>query len=172
MTEESAKQQLQNSSKSLQQMALALALLVGVGLYVLYPIAILYLALLGAGGAVAWHFAEKKAAYREAQARADSYANICGPVLVSSIHPRETVEEVQARAAEFKQQMELSGNPHWQKIPVIIYPYQPMLYGPGQLSAGWNIYQRTASEQLHNENLRWAESCPQELRALFLSQVS
>lgn len=171
MTDISAKQGLQNGGKSLQQIGLALALLAGIGLYIVYPMAILYIGLVTLGVLVAWHFAEKKAAYREAQARADSFANICGPVLISSIHPLETVDEVQARAIDFKKQLELSGNPHWQKIPILLYPYKPMLYGPGQLTAAWNIYQRTASEHLHNENLRWMDNCPAELRSLFLSQV-
>ena len=118
-----------------------------------------------------WHIAEKLRIRREEQARAWSFANVCGPVLVSSFSPNETVEEVQARAAEWRRQLELSANPYWREIPLVVYPYQPMLFGQGQLSMSWNVYQRMAGEQLHNENLLWAQSCPNELKPIFLSQV-
>lgn len=171
MSNSSANNTPQTSRISLQQIGIAGALLAGIFLYFIYPMAIIFIGIAAVGGAIAWHFAEKKAAYREAQARADAFANICGPVLISSSHPFETVEEVRERADEFKRQLELSRNRYWQAIPVIVYPYQPMLYGPGQLTAAWNIYQRMASEYLHAENIKWAESGPAELRQIFLSQV-
>lgn len=171
MSNLSANKQPQEGRISLQQILIGLAIVVGIALYWLYPMAILYLGIAGAGGLLAWNYAEKKRLFREAQARANSYANICGPVLVASLSPTETVDEVQARAAEFREQLKLSGNPYSTRIPILAYPYQPMLYGPGQLTAAWNIYQRMAAERLHQENLRWAEDCPVEIRGIFLSQV-
>lgn len=125
----------------------------------------------GAAAAGAWHIAEKVREQREAQARAAGFANVCGPVLITSIHPNETVQEVEARATEFRQQLRLCGNAYAEQIPIVCYPYQPMIYGPAQLTAAWNIYQSQAGAQLHAENLRWADACPAPLKPIFLSQV-
>ncbi len=136
-----------------------------------YPQAVLGIAGAGIAAWAAWTAAEKKREAREAQARAASYANICGPVVIASMHPNETVEEVRARAAEFKEELRKSGNAYWNQIPVLAYPYQPMIYGVGQLSAAWNIYQRQAGDYQHTQNQAWANECPDQLKALFLSQV-
>lgn len=135
------------------------------------PEALLFIAVGGVAAWVAWTAAERKREAREAQARAASYANICGPVVVASMHPNETVEEVRARADEFKEELRKSGNAYWNQIPVFAYPYQPMIYGVGQLSAAWNIYQRQAGDYQHTQNQAWANECPDQLKALFLSQV-
>jgi hypothetical protein len=136
-----------------------------------YPQAVLFIAGAGIAAWAAWTAAERKREAREAAARAASYANICGPVVIQSIHPNETVDEVRARAAEFKDQLRISGNAYWNQIPVIAYPYQPMIYGPGQLAVAWNIYQRQAGDFQHTQNQAWANECPEQLRGLFLSQV-
>jgi len=123
-------------------------------------------------GLIVWKVAEGQRTAREEAARAASFANICGPVVVGSIHPGETVDEVAERVADFKHRIAISGNLYADKIPVIAHPYAPMIYGYGQLTAAWNIYLREVGERQHQENIKWAESgCPKELRTLFLSQV-
>lgn len=169
-------QSVQNSHNSLQEspqkIAIAVGLLIVAGLAMWEPIVLGFLAFTIGGAFVAWRLAEQKRLLREAQARASAYANICGPVVVASAHPAETVDEVRARADEFRRQMQLSGNPYWQQIPVIAYPFEPMLFGVGQLTAAWNLYQRLAGEKQHAENLTWAETtCPPQLKAIFLNQV-
>lgn len=115
---------------------------------------------------------ERRQALKEAKARAASYTNCIGPVVVSSIHPLETVEEVQDRADDWKMQLSLSGNPYADKIPVIAMPYNVMLTEHGQLTAGWSIYQRQVGERQHIENIKWYEGkCPAELKGLFASAV-
>lgn len=136
-----------------------------------YPSVLGWLAVIGIAVWATWSAAEKKREAREAAARAAAYANICGPVVIASIHPGETVQEVQERATAFQEQMRIGGNPYWLQIPVIAYPYQPMLYGRGQLTAAWNIYQREVGERQHVENMKWAEHCPAQLKTVFLSQV-
>jgi hypothetical protein len=166
---------LQNNRKSLQENPVALAgtiiLLIVSGLAMWKPVILLFLAVAIGGGVVAWHLAEKRRLLRESAARAAAYANICGPVVIASQHPAETVNEVRARADEFREQMRLSGNPYWLQIPVVAYPFEPMLFGVGQLTAAWNLYQRLAGEKQHAENLVWADRCPAQLKAIFLSQV-
>lgn len=109
---------------------------------------------------------------KEAKARAATYANCIGPVVVSSIHPNETVMELEARAQEWREQLRLSGNPYADKIPIITYPYNVMLVEHGQLTAGWSTYQRSVGETQHIENLKWHEGkCPNELKSLFASAV-
>ena len=126
----------------------------------------------GIAGYVFHRLGESNRIAREEAARAASFANICGPVVVGSIHPGETVDEVAERVADFKHRISISGNLYADKIPVIAHPYAPMIYGPGQLTAAWNIYMREVGERQHQENIKWAESgCPKELRTLFLSQV-
>lgn len=126
----------------------------------------------GAGLGAGWLLAEKKREAREAMARAAGFANVCGPVVIGSIHPLETVDELLERVAFFREQLRLSGNLYAEKIPVIAHPYRPMIYGPGQLTMAWNIYQRQVGETQHLENERWRNGqCPVELRAVFQSQV-
>lgn len=126
----------------------------------------------GIAGYVFHRIGEANRIAREEAARAASFANICGPVVVGSIHPGETVDEVANRVADFKHRIKISGNLYADKIPVIAHPYAPMIYGYGQLTAAWNIYLREVGERQHQENIKWAESgCPKELRTLFLSQV-
>lgn len=125
-----------------------------------------------AGIFLAKHIIAKDAALKEAKARAAVYANICGPVVVCSLSPEETTGEVQARAEKWKEQLKMSGNPYADKIPVVVFPFQPMLYPVGQLSIGWNIYQKEVSEKQHTANLEWYErGCPAHLRATFASAV-
>ena len=140
-------------------------------LYFACPEIIVYLVIAFVSVSFALNYAEKVRAQREAQARADAFATICGPVLIMSNSPVETVEDVRARADEFREQLRLSGNPYAEEIPLVVYPYSPMLFGVGQLTAAWCLYQRLSGEKLHAENILWAESCPAQLRQIFLSQV-
>jgi hypothetical protein len=115
---------------------------------------------------------ERAQALKEAKARAATYANCIGPIVVSSIHPNETVEELELRCEEWRESLKLSGNPYAEKIPVIAMPYQVMLAEYGQLTAGWSTYQRQVGERQHNENIIWhSGKCPSELKALFASAV-
>lgn len=120
---------------------------------------------------VFWKIA-KDQELREATARAAAWCNICGPVVISSIHPGETVFELKARADEFRANLALSGNPYAAKIPVIEYPYNPMLVEHGQLQLAWTLYQKSVGEFQHIQNLQWYErGCPNELKGLFANSV-
>jgi len=163
--------ELQKAGISPVQIGIALALGASAVLVNYWPEILFYLLVAGGAGLAAWTAAERKREAREASARAASYANICGPVIIASTHPGETVEEVAARANAFREQMRIGGNPYWLQIPVEAYPYNPMIYGVGQLTAAWNIYQRMAGERQHQANLEWSEKCPAQLKAIFLSQV-
>ena len=123
------------------------------------------------GAFAAWRVADSLRQRREAEGIARSYAWITGPVLIFSTNPAEPLGEVEARAADFREQLRLSGNPYAEKIPIVPYPYKPMIYGVGQLTSAWNIYQRECGEALHVANLQWADNCPPELKSIFLNQV-
>lgn len=171
MSNVSANQPPQTTRIPLQFIAVFIVVaLLGV-LYIAYPQGIIYLAVAFVSGLVVYNYADKIRLQREAQARADAFATICGPVLITSHDPLETVEDVQARAVEFREQLRLSGNHYAYVIPLVVYPYSPMLFGVGQLTAAWCLYQRLAGERLHEANLLWAETCPVQLRPIFLSQV-
>lgn len=123
-------------------------------------------------GYVIWNKWENEKAMREAKARAATYANIHGPVIVPSIHPNETVIEVEARCQEWREQIELSGNPYASKIPIIAFPYDPVLMDTGEFGGGWTVYEKRVSEKRHIENVRWHEGrCPAELKQWFASNV-
>jgi len=128
---------------------------------------------MGVAGAAVWMFAEKKRIARENAARLSAVVNLCAPVIVPSMWITEDVESVAARAKQMKQDLKDSGNPYADIIPVIAYPYTPMLFQVGQLSMSWAIYQRMVGEQIHMENLKWYEGkdCPPKLKAIFASQV-
>ena len=115
---------------------------------------------------------EKAAELREAKSRAAAYANMIGPIVVGSDNPEENVYLVQEKAKAWRDKLRLSGNPYADKIPIIEYPYSPMIYSVGQLSAGWSIYCKELAERQHRANLEWYEGkCPNELKALFASAV-
>lgn len=124
-------------------------------------------------GGYAWNSSiEKKIRMQEAKARAAAWANLIGPVVVGSAHPGETVYDVAERAQFIREQLQLSGNPYFEKIPVIEFPYQPILTAHGQLPAAWSIYQKQIGERQHAENLTWYEKgCPVELKGLFANAV-
>lgn len=109
---------------------------------------------------------------KEAKARAATYANCIGPVVVASIDPNDGVAEVNARCEVWRERLELSGNPYASKIPIIAYPYDPVLMDTGEFGGGWTVYEKRVSEKRHFENIRWHEGkCPAELKALFASCV-
>lgn len=153
------------------QIGIAAALAGGAVLVNYYPQAIFFILVAGAAAWVTWTAAEKKREAREAAARLAGYVNICAPQIISSHAPKESVSELMQRAEQFREDLRLSGNPYWSEIPVIPYPYEPMLFGVGQLTAAWDIYKRMVGERQHIENLAWVEKCPTQLRPLFLSQV-
>ena len=128
---------------------------------------------MGVAAYVAWSMAEKKRVARENAARLSAVVNLCAPVLVPSMWINEGINSVAERAAQMKQDLIDSGNPYANIIPVIAYPYTPMLFQIGQLSMSWAIYQRMVGEQIHMENLKWYEGkdCPPQLKAIFASQV-
>jgi hypothetical protein len=115
---------------------------------------------------------EKEAELKEARSRAAAYANMIGPIVVGSDNPEENVYLVQEKAKAWREKLKLSGNPYADKIPIIEYPYSPMIYSVGQLSAGWSIYCKELAERQHRANIEWYEGkCPSELKALFASAV-
>ncbi len=115
---------------------------------------------------------EKEAELKEAKSRAAAYANMIGPIVVGSDNPEENVYLVQEKAKAWREKLKLSGNPYADKIPIIEYPYSPMIYSVGQLSAGWSIYCKELAERQHRANMDWYEGkCPTELKALFASAV-
>lgn len=115
---------------------------------------------------------EKEAELKEARSRAAAYANMIGPIVVGSDNPEENVYLVAEKAKAWREKLQLSGNPYADKLPIIEYPYSPMIYSVGQLSAGWSIYCKELAERQHRANLEWYEGkCPQELKALFASAV-
>lgn len=128
--------------------------------------------LLAIGSLFANHHIKQAERLKEARARAASYANMIGPIVVGSDNPEETVYDVQAKAKAWREKLKLSGNHYADILPIIEYPYSPMLYGTGQLQAGWNLYQKQLAEVQHMENLKWHEGkCPANLKALFASAV-
>jgi len=107
-----------------------------------------------------------------AKARAASYCNTIGPVMVCSTSPDEGVESIRKRAEAWRESLRLSGNPYWDKIPIVEFPYSPMLFDTLQLSAGWNIYLHLSDARRHAENMKWYEGkCPNDLKGLFASAV-
>jgi hypothetical protein len=95
-----------------------------------------------------------------------------GPIVVGSDNPEENVYLVQEKAKAWREKLKLSGNPYADKIPILEYPYSPMIYSVGQLSAGWSIYCKELAERQHRANMDWYEGkCPTELKALFASAV-
>jgi len=114
----------------------------------------------------------ERQALEQAKARASAFANCIGPVMVCSTSPDEGVEAIRERALAWRESLKLSGNPYWNLIPIIEFPYSPMLFETAQLSAGWNIYLHLADSKRHTENMRWYEvKCPQDLKALFANAV-
>lgn len=118
-----------------------------------------------------WRIAKELQA-EQLRAQAAAWANLIGPVVIGSAHPGESAADVAERAAYFREQLRLSGNPYADKIPIIEMPYTPILTAHGQLTAGWSIYQKSVGERQHVENLSWYErGCPNELKPLFANAV-
>jgi len=111
-------------------------------------------------------------ALEKAKAQAAAFTNCIGPVMVCSTLPNEGVEVIRERAEVWRESLKLSGNPYWNVIPIIEFPYSPMLFNSSQLAAGWNIYLHMADARRHAENMQWYEGkCPQVLKALFANAV-
>ena len=129
-------------------------------------------ALLAIASLIANHHIQQADKLKEAKSRAAAYANMIGPIVVGSDNPEENVYDVQEKAKAWRERLELSGNPYAKQLPIIEFPYSPMLYGTGQLSAGWSLYQKQLAETQHIENIKWYEGkCPAQLKALFASAV-
>lgn len=125
----------------------------------------------GVVGLIVWHVAEKQRVAREEAARVGACANVCGAQVIDSRTPYEGADIVKQRAAQWRKDLEASGNRYWDKIPIIEYPFMPMIYGVGQLTYAWDIYRREVGEKQHQENLKWAEKAPSELRGAILTQI-
>lgn len=118
-----------------------------------------------------WRYSESIRKERENTARCAGMKYILGPHLVTSIDPMESAESVFARTAQFRDDLRASGNPHAEIIPIIAHPYSPMMYGPDQVTCSWSLYWKFHSADLHNANLEWANTCPDEIRGIFMNQV-
>ena len=115
---------------------------------------------------------EKAAELKEAKSRAAAYANIKAPQVIGSETPEESIYDVAEKAKRFKEKLKLSGNYYADKIPIIEFPFSPMLYDTNQLSWSWDMYRRELAERQHTANLEWYNGkCPDELKALFASAV-
>jgi len=123
-------------------------------------------------GYVVWTLKEKERIAREAAARVGACANISCPQVIFSNTPYESPESVAQRAAQWREDLRASGNIYAEQIPIIEFPFNPMIYKVGQLTYAWDIYRRNAGEKQHNENIKWVEGkCPKELRGAVLSQI-
>lgn len=156
--------QKRDNSKILPAIIVALVLVIAC----MYPIPVICAALVGY---FVWRFAEKTRLERENAARCAGMKYILGPHLVTSIDPMESAESVFARTAQFRDDLRASGNPHAEIIPIIAHPYSPMMYGPDQVTCSWSLYWKFHSADLHNANLEWANTCPDEIRGIFMNQV-
>jgi hypothetical protein len=156
--------QKRDNSKILPAIIVALVLVIAC----MYPIPVICAALVGY---FVWRFAEKTRLERENAARCAGMKYILGPHLVSSIDTMESAESVYARAKQFKQDMIDSGNPYAHLIPVIPYPYSPMMYGPAQFNGSWNRYIVEYGAAVYQANQDWIAQCPAEILPTFLSQV-
>lgn len=125
----------------------------------------------GAVGLVVWNVLEKQRKAREEAARVGACANVCGAQIVCSSTPYEGADIVAQRAAQWRKDLEASGNIYWDKIPIIEYPFMPMIYGVGQLTYAWDIYRREVGEKQHQANLDWVDKAPKELRGAILTQM-
>lgn len=123
-------------------------------------------------GGLVWNVSEKQRVAREAAARVGACANISCPQVIFSMTPYESPASVSARAAQWREDLKASGNIYADQIPIIEFPFNPMIYGVGQLTYAWDIYRRNAGEKQHQENIKWVEGkCPKELRGAVLSQI-
>ena len=115
---------------------------------------------------------ERKHALELAKARASSFANCIGPVIISAISPLETLEEMQVRAQDWRQKLRESGNHYADLIPIITFPYTPALTAHGSLSMSWSMYTAHVGQQQYEENIRWhLGKCPSELKSRFAADV-
>ncbi len=118
------------------------------------------------------HSAERSAKQREAKARAAAYANIKGPVIVRSYTPNDDALVIRERANEWRENIKLSGNIYAHLIPVIEFPYNPMLYNTLQLSKSWEQYEMDFILTVHNAYIEWHNGkCPNELKGIFANGV-
>lgn len=123
-------------------------------------------------GYIVWTISEKQRVARESAARVGACANISCPQIVSSITPYESPESVAQRAKQWREDLRASGNIYAELIPIVEHPFNPMIYGVGQLTYAWDIYKRMVGEVQHQENIKWVEGkCPRELRGAVLSQI-
>jgi len=145
---------------------------VALGVCAIRPDLIWVVVCMGIAGYGVWTIAERKRIARENAARLSAVMNLCAPIVVPSLWITEDVNSVAERAAQMKQDLKDSGNPYADILPVIPFPYTPMLFQVGQLSMSWAIYQRLVGEQVYMENLKWYEgACPAQLKPIFASQV-
>lgn len=152
------------------------------------PIAVFIAGILGitVAGGMAWYFAvliiagvclvvnqiHRAEVLREEKARAATYVNLNGPVVVSSLNPEETVAQLMERCEVWRYKIRMSGNPYAEKIEVIPFPYNPVLFDTLDFGGGWTIYEKMVTERKHFENLKWYNSkCPLELKPWFASAV-
>lgn len=123
-------------------------------------------------GYAVWSISEKNRVARESAARVGACANISAPQVVFSMTPYESPESVAQRAKQWRDDLRASENHYADLIPIIEYPFNPMIYGVGQLTYAWDIYRRQCGEVQHNENLKWVDGkCPKELRPYVLAQI-
>lgn len=146
---------------------------IGLGVCAVNPKMIIWVLITAGVGYMVWRKAERERIARENAARLSAIVNHCAPIVVATRWITEDVNSVMERVAQIKQDLKDSGNQYADIIPVIPFPYSPMLFEVGQLAMSWAIYERMVGEQRHMENLKWYEGniCPANLKAIFASQV-
>lgn len=138
-----------------------------------YPIIFWFAMVAGVAVAGTWHVSEKQRAIREYTARHFAWASLSVPEIIRSTDLNESDESLNRRAAEFRAALKASGNPYWDEIPVIVFPYSPMIYKQGELTMSWPRYKREVAEREYMENMEWGEKIKDNkvLYDLFRSQV-
>ena len=162
---------LHSIASELQPWHIGVAL--GLAVCAVNPKMIIWFLITAGVGYMVWRKAERERIARENAARLSALVNLCAPIVVATRWITEDVNSVMERVAQIKQDLKDSGNEYADIIPVIPFPYSPMLFEVGQLAMSWAIYERMVGEKRHMENLKWYEGniCPANLKAIFASQV-
>lgn len=122
-----------------------------------------------------WYGQRQEAAKRdqiEQQQRAAAFSQICGPYLVTSIDPTEGPADIAARAGQARKYLQDSGNPYANQIPIVQFPYTPVLaVGGGTQPLTWERYQILCVEKIFAANEAWKAVCPAPIKPLFLQGI-
>lgn len=106
-------------------------------------------------GLLVYRYVVAANAQKEEYLRAAAYASAVAPFVVLSDNPEQSPADVQAKAAHIRAQLQASGNPYADKLPVIEFAFHPLMGAANGTYVEFVLYQQMSAKRIWEAHQDW-----------------